>query len=311
MPPWLFPLNPAASGSPAEYDRVKAVRIPHSDESFTEAQLNDLFTATDWRPRSHSPMPDVVARGRAPEVYACGFCHTPSGQGRPENASLAGLPAAYIVQQVRDFKSGARGRLWPGPYRPADLMIQVAAHATADEVASAAEYFSQQMAKSHVRVIERALAPRSRVVGWVYVPIPGGGCEPLGTRLLEFAPDAARHERRDDEMDYVAYVPRGSLRRGSLLAATGASDPTLACVGCHGARLQGVDAIPRLAGRSPTYLLRQLVAFRTGARAGAAGQPMVAVAAKLDLAAMIEAAAYAASLDGTASRPADFISRCE
>jgi cytochrome c553 len=172
-------------------------------------------------------------------------------------------------------------------------MIQVAANATADEVASAAEYFSQQTPKSHVQVLERALAPRSRVVGWVYAAIPGGGDEPLGTRLLEFAPDPARHEKRDDDMEYIAYVPAGSLRRGKSLAAAGA---TTGCVGCHGDRLQGVGLIPRLAGRSPTYLLRQLMAFRTGARAGATGLQMTDVAAKLELGAMIDAAAYAASL---------------
>jgi cytochrome c553 len=313
VPPWLFPLNPAASGNAAEYDRARPVHVPLSDVTFTEWQLNDLFAAPDWRPQSHSTMPDVVAHGRAPEMYACGFCHTPSGQGRPENASLAGLPASYIVQQVNDFKSGARRSAWSGPYRPADLMIKVAANATTDEVASAAEYFSQQIPKSHVQVLERALAPRSRVVGWVYVAIPGGGCEPLGTRLLEFAPDAARHEHRDDDLEYVAYVPPGSLRRGNSLATGGVSGSTVACVSCHGDRLQGVGAIPRLAGRSPTYLLRQLLAFRTGARDGAAGRPMAAVAAELDLGAMIDAAAYAASLEstGTASRHADFISRCE
>jgi hypothetical protein len=146
-----------------------------------------------------------------------------------------------------------------------------------------------------VHVLEHALVPRSRVVGWVYVAIPGGGNEPLGTRLLEFAPDAVRHERRDDDMEYVAYVPPGSLRRGKFLANGGA--PSDACVGCHGDRLQGVGVVPRLAGRSPTYLLRQLVAFQTGARAGAAAQPMAAVAAKLEVGAMIDAAAYAASLN--------------
>ena len=126
---------------------------------------------------------------------------------------------------------------------------------------------------------------------------PGGGHEPLGTRLLEFAPDAGRHENRDDDMVYLAYVPPGSLRRGKALADTGASGPATACVACHGSTLQGVGLVPRLAGRSPTYLLRQLLAFKTGARAGAAGQPMVEVAAKLDLGAMIDAAAYAASLN--------------
>jgi cytochrome c553 len=54
--------------------------------------------------------------------------------------------------------------------------------------------------------------------------------------------------------------------------------------------------VPPIAGRSPSYLLRQLFAFRTGTRASAAGAPMRDLAAKLDLDDMIAAAAYAATL---------------
>ncbi len=46
----------------------------------------------------------LVYAGRAPDVRACGFCHLPNGQGRPENASVAGQPAEYIVQQMRDYR---------------------------------------------------------------------------------------------------------------------------------------------------------------------------------------------------------------
>jgi cytochrome c553 len=53
--------------------------------------------------------------------------------------------------------------------------------------------------------------------------------------------------------------------------------------------------VPPLAGRSPSYLLRQLIAFRTGARATPASAPMQAVAASLNLDDMIAAAAYAGS----------------
>ncbi len=60
-------------------------------------------------------MPPIAARGPAPEVFACGYCHTPSGQGRPENAALAALPAAHIIAQVENrlralvaFQGGAR-----------------------------------------------------------------------------------------------------------------------------------------------------------------------------------------------------------
>jgi cytochrome c553 len=54
---------------------------------------------------------------------------------------------------------------------------------------------------------------------------------------------------------------------------------------------------PPLAGRSPTYMLRQMVGFRTGARSGPAAQPMREEMSGLTLRDMIAAAAYAGSLE--------------
>ena len=297
VPAWVFPINPPSSSAIQTYDHMKAIHTPGSPVTYTEADLNDLFAAPDWFPASHSAMPSVVAIGRPPEVYACGYCHTPTGQGRPENASLAGLPASYIVQQLADFSSGARRSAWPDSYRPADRMIHAAKFVTAEETAVAAEYFSQQHLKSHVRVAERLRVPRSEVVGWVYAAEPGGGDELLGQRLLEFTPDAARHENRDDGLQYIAYVPIGSLKRGRSIARSGEGGLAYACVSCHGDRLQGVGLIPRIAGRSPTYLLRQLLAFKSGARSGTTGQPMLPVISHLGVKDMIAVAAYAASLE--------------
>jgi cytochrome c553 len=296
VPEWVYPTNPPAPGGAPRPDGVKPLHVPGSRVTFTEAQLSDRFYAPSWFPASHSDMPEIVAKGRKPQVFACGYCHTPGGQGRPENASLAGLPADYIAQQVADFKSGARRSASPGAYAPADLMIDLAAHATAAEVATAAAYFSRQRPMSRVRVVERERVPRSRVVGWVYAAASGGGDEPLGERLMEFAPDPERHEMRDDEMRYVAYVPKGSLKRGRALARHPAGGATVACASCHGERLQGVGLVPPIAGRSPSYLLRQLFAFQTGARTGAASQPMLPVVATLRINDMIDVVAYAASL---------------
>ena len=292
VPTWVYPVNPPAPENAPPFDSVKPLHIPDSKVAFTEAQLNNLFEAPDWRPGSHPAMPKVVAHGNPPDVYACGFCHTPSGQGRPENASLAGLPAQYIVQQVADFKSGARRSPLRGVYGPTDRMIATATHVTMEDAAAAAEYFSAQQLKPRVVVLERSRVPRSHVVGWLYVAAKGGGDEPLGERLLEFAPDAERHERRDDEMRYVAYVPVGSVARGESLAHS----PATPCVTCHGEGLRGVGLIPPLAGRSPTYILRELLAFKTGTRASTSGEPMRAVVGSLQLNNMIEVAAYAGSL---------------
>jgi cytochrome c553 len=296
VPIWVFPMNPPAPPNPQPYDTLQPRHVPNGSVVFTEAELNDLFAAPDWHPTSHDAMPPVVSRGRSANVYACGFCHTPGGQGRPENASLAGLPAAYIINQVADFKSGARKSAWQGAYRPADLMIHEAIHATGNEVSEAAEYFSAQRLKPRVVIVERNRVPQSRVVGWVYVANGDHSDELLGERLLEFAPDADRHENRDDEMRYVAYVPRGSIKRGKLAAKTGTTGLTPACVSCHGPDLGGIGLVPPISGRSPTYILRQLLAFQTGARSGEMGLPMRAVVESLKIGDMIDLAAYAASL---------------
>jgi cytochrome c553 len=53
---------------------------------------------------------------------------------------------------------------------------------------------------------------------------------------------------------------------------------------------------PPLAGRSPTYLFRQLYGFSTGARGGDAALPMRGVVARLTQTDMIALAAYVGSL---------------
>jgi cytochrome c553 len=291
--PWLFPLNPP-SGEDRVVDAAAVVHLPNSSREFTEAQLTDFFFAPDWHPESHAPMPDIVRIGRAPGTFARGYCHLPRGEGRPENSSLAGLPAAYIVQQVADIKSGARRSAAHGiPFRPIDFMRDVALNAEAADVAAAAEYFAAQTLPPRVTVLERQRIPRLRAKAWLYVTDPSGGEEALGERLLEMAPDLTRHERRDPGMRYIAFVPPGSVSRGRRIAQDGKHGVAEACVSCHGKRLQGVGLAPALAGRLPTYLLRQLVAFKTGDRAGPAGTTMQAVAAHLGVADMIAVAAYA------------------
>jgi len=85
-------------------------------------------------------MPAIVSQGRKPDVFACGFCHRADGPGGPKNSSLAGLPAVYIVQQIADFKSGARTTSVL-QRNPPKLMNSLAKAATAAEVEAAAAYF--------------------------------------------------------------------------------------------------------------------------------------------------------------------------
>lgn len=287
-PAWAVPL---VVGPRAPLDSVTRHRVPGSPRAFTERQANDRFDVPDWHPATHPAMPPIVAHGRRPAVWGCGYCHLPDGGGRPENAALAGLPAAYIERQVAAMRAGARASAWPGPNMPAALMGRIADSTTPGEVAVAARYFAGLRLRRRVTVVEAAQIPAVRPGVGLYVLAPGRGTEPLGRRLIEVPRDAARHELRDARVPYVAYVPPGSLARGRALAA--------GCGGCHGPALRGRGLAPPLAGRSPSYLFRQLVGFAAGTRAMPEAAPMRAVAASLPQADMIAAAAYAASLAPT------------
>jgi cytochrome c553 len=57
-----------------------------------------------------------------------------------------------------------------------------------------------------------------------------------------------------------------------------------------------VDAVPGIAGRSPSYLVRQIYDFQQHSRAGSAGALMAPVVEKLSHDDMISLAAYVSSL---------------
>jgi cytochrome c553 len=295
-PYWAFALNPTTETSNASTKTPDTAprHVPESDAAFTLAQITDFFNPPDWHPTEHPAMPDIVSRGRAPAVYACGYCHLPNGQGRPENASLAGLPAAYIVQQLADFKSGLRKSSEP-KHAPTSAMIANETEANEKEVQAAAEYFSALEPKPWIRVVEADTVPRTHVAGWMLVLSDGGETEPIGQRIIETPENLERTELRDDRSGFIAYVPVGSIKRGEALAS-GASSKTLGCATCHGRDLQGKGKVPSLAGRSPSYVVRQLYDIQHGARTGAANHPMKPVVANLAIEDMIAIAAYTASL---------------
>jgi len=292
-PPWAFAINPPGGDAQPSGAAERRYRVPGSASAYTRAEVSDLFTVADWHPDDHPPAPGVVTRGRLPQLWACGFCHLPNGQGRPENASLAGLPVAYIVRQVGEFASGQRRSADPA-HRPSAMMGDEAMAVSPAELEAAAAYFASLRRRSWIRVVESAQVPRMRVAGWMLVPDAAGGTEPIGARIVETPENVEYTELRDDESGFVAYVPPGSIARGQALASGGGGLP--ACAGCHGTRLRGAGDIPPLAGRSPSYLVRQLVNFNRGARAGALAVLMQPVAASLSVDDMVALAAYAASL---------------
>jgi cytochrome c553 len=290
---WAYAVDPASTDESKPADN-KPQHVPGSTATFTLAQIADLFRVPDWFPEDHPSMPPVVALGHKPDVYACGYCHLPNGLGRPENASLAGLSASYIAQQMADFASGARKTSVPA-HLPSMLMIGIAQHVNEEQVRSAAAYFAQLRPRPWIRVVETSTVPATHVAGWMLVPTANGGKEPIGQRILEMAEDLELTELRDDRSGFVAYVPAGSVGTGKALA-DGADGRTMPCGSCHGAGLRGQGNTPALAGRSPSYIVRQLNDMQNGHRHGANVAQMQPVVRNLTVDDMITLAAYCASL---------------
>jgi cytochrome c553 len=295
FPEWAFPL--CDRSPPAiERDNTRALSVEGSKVHFTAAELAHAWIAPDWFPQEHAKLPLVVAVSHSDKKIACGYCHLPDGSGRPENAKVSGLPAAYIIAQVRGIHTMQRQPAKSG-WPPSALMKDAIADLSDKEVAEAAEYFSRQKPKSFVRVVEREFVPQHGVLCGIFIPAEGPLTR-LHQAILEMPIDAERFERRDPHSGYIAYVPKGSIERGRALASGGDKGRTQPCAACHGADLRAGPDLegPPLAGRFASYLFRQLYGFQSGARAGDATQPMQSVVVQLTQADMIDLAAYAASL---------------
>jgi cytochrome c553 len=296
LPSWAYTVVPPdAVPTP---DDGKPQRLPGSSVEYTWPEIRNLFSAKDWFPGELPPMPSVVSQGRRPDVFACGMCHYPNGQGKPENASIAGLPANYIVQQMADYKAGLRRSSEPR-MMPPNRMLQVGKAATEEEAKAAAEYYSKLPYRPWIKVVETDRVPKTAVnTGAMLAVIPNGGTEPIGQRIIETAAsleDLERIELRDSRVGFVSYVPRGSIAKGEALASTGGAGKTIQCAICHGPDLKGLGDVPSLAGRSPAYTVRQLYDIQSGARNGVGAQLMKAVVQKLTLDDMIALAAYTGS----------------
>jgi len=290
VPMWAFPLTTASKAPPAPEE---SHTLPGSTRRFTQAQLLDRTVAVDWYPSEHPAMPAAVRSGGS-RGAACGFCHLPEGQGRPENASLAGLPYTYLLQQISDMKSGARKLVNPH-FTPGALMLQTVSQIGEADAEQVAHYFSALRYQKRVKVLESSSVPSFTAQGFVYVFDSSGPRQPLGERIIEGPDDFSRFEERDNRVGYTAYVPVGSIARGATLAK-GDGKARQACVTCHGVGLRGGPIGPPIAGRSPTAIFRQLYAFQLGTRNGMNAAQMKPIVTGLSYPQMLALAAYVGSL---------------
>ena len=104
----------------------------------------------------------LATRGRwADQVPACAQCHGPGGSGvGGQFPPLAGLPAAYIAEQLQAWKAGSRP---PGPLA---LMAGVAKKLSDAEISAVAAYY------------EKIAAPDRTAVPKAVPGVPGAAVTP-------------------------------------------------------------------------------------------------------------------------------------
>ncbi len=292
VPSWAIPSAPPPAVIPKP-DSTVWYHVAGSSRAYTMKMVGNAFDIPDWFPDDHPPAPKSVMYGTRPNGRACGYCHLPNGAGRPENATLAGLPAPYILAQVRAFRDSSRKSA--SKDYAINSMHAVAAGVTDDEVREAAAYFEKLTLTRRNRIVETTTVPTTRVEAMLYAK-NDSGTEPLGKRLIEVPDEWHRHELRDPTVLYTTYVPPGTTARGRQIVTQGPAGITTACATCHGPDLLGMAGTPSLAGRSPASLLRQLISFRTGARADSASVLMRPVVNAMTIDDMVAAVAYLGGL---------------
>jgi cytochrome c553 len=270
MPAWAFPTTDMTQ--PQDVQRAVT-------------QADDAIRAQVY-PTVPESVPEVIRKGKNGNGVCMG-CHLPSGNGQPQSAPIAGLPAAYFVRQMTDFVSGDRKA-----YRP--QMAQFAKDMTPEEIQATAAYYATLHPGPWIEVRESDTAPKVFVAAREIVArVPGAAEEPLGARIVELRTDPAKPYLPPGPA-YIAYVPKGSVARGAALVNSGAGKTT-ACGSCHGVNLLGQGDVPAIGGRSALHAARELFEYKDGTRGGASATAMKAVAANLDENDIIAIAAYVAS----------------
>jgi cytochrome c553 len=292
-PDWAYAVPTKENEATPPKDDGTRFSLPGSQGHFTRGQISGAnhTPPADWYPKDHPAMPKLIAEGDAARgITACAGCHYPNGKGRPQNAGIAGLNGDYLIRQLREMKSGLRKSAEPRKHN-AQQMVDFATAMTDAEILEAAAYYSSLKPAVALRVVETGTVAKMRSQEGLWLPHESGAHEPIGDRVIETPANVDREQLRDPHAGFIAYVPKGSVAKGRRLAGE------LGCAGCHGQNLLGDGGgAPSLAGRSPSYLARQLYDFQQGTRHGLMAADMKPIADRLSGEDIVNLTAFAASL---------------
>ena len=130
----------------------------------------------------------------------------------------------------------------------------------------------------------------------MWMSLENNETEPIGNRIIEMPVNNELVELRDYHPDgsFIAHVPPGSVKKGEALAQSGSK--VTQCGVCHGSDLQGLGPVPGIAGRSPSYIARQLYDMQQGTRKGPWVSLMKPVVDRMTAEDILNVTAYVSSL---------------
>jgi cytochrome c553 len=176
-------------------------------------------------------------------------------------------------------------------------MTTIAKGMSEAEMRDAAEYFATiKWNTPWIKVVEAATVPKTRSAAGMWMSLENNETEPIGNRIMEMPANNELVELRDyrGEGSFIAYVPPGSVKKGEALANSGTKFTK--CSVCHGADLQGMGPVPGIAGRSPSYMARQIYDMQSGNRKGPWVTIMQPIVDKMSGDDVVNVIAYVSSL---------------
>src|ERR1700692_3202640 len=150
LPDWAFNIPDKIQPTAVRPEGI--IRAPGSAKEYDAAKIAGNANPPDWFPDEHPAPPKAVAGGPGAR-FACGSCHLMSGQGHPEAADIAGMPAEYLVRQMASYQDGTR--------KDEERMGPIAKVTSDEDVRQAAQYFASLKPGVWVKVIETATPPKT------------------------------------------------------------------------------------------------------------------------------------------------------
>jgi cytochrome c553 len=268
--------------------------------------------------RAVQATPQEIREGQALAQTQCAGCHGLDGLGVPKGVPhIAGQRAGYLLLELRNYKSGARGGTPMSAvvnFLSDDAAVKAAAYYASLDPAQPAPGAKVAAPKADVVALGKASAAACAGCHGEAGVSAMAGTPSLAGLYPAYIADAMKAykagKRKSDVMAPMAsvlgdadlanvalyYALQKPVRAPSPAKGDKAAgkEAAAACAGCHGAEgVSTVPSTPSLAGQDGTYLSAALAAYKGGARSD---ETMKGIASSLDEVAMGNLAAYYASL---------------